>query len=234
MTQQLNSVDERMQDELLALVAGTLSDSDFERVANAVANDPALQQSLQHLEMIHAGLLRITEPAGEAAAVGATTARVLQQISTTAALSTNSESVAPRLPYFFGWLHSRWVWICQPAQARWAYGAVVAQTAVILVLTTQAVPQQPDEAGAMRGGSASTSSKQLGVMQGHVLFTVRFAATTPESSLRGLLLAIPAEIVSGPNQLGQYKISVALNYRDLAQRRLAESKFVDEVVEIKP
>ena len=234
MTQQLNSVDERMQDELLALVAGTLSESDFERVANAVANDPALQQSLQHLEMIHAGLLRITEPAGEAAAVEATTARVLQQISTTAALSTNSESVEPGLPYFFGWLRSRWVWICQPAQARWAYGAVVAQTAVIVVLTTQAVPQQPDEAGAMRGGSASTSSKQLGVMQGHVLFTVRFAATTPESSLRGLLLAIPAEIVSGPNQLGQYKISVALNYRNLAQRRLAESKFVDEVVEIKP
>ena len=234
MTQQLNSVDEHMQDELLALVAGTLSEPDFERVANAVANDPALQQSLQQLEMIHAGLLRITEPAGDAAAVAATTARVLQQISTTAALPTDSESVAPRLPDFSGWLRNRWVWICLPAQARWAYGAVVAQIAVIVVLTTQAVPQQPDEAGAMRGGSASTSSKQLGVMPGHVLFTVRFAATTPESSLRALLLAIQAEIVSGPNQLGQYKISVARNYRDLAQQRFAESKFVEEVVEIKP
>ena len=233
MMEKVNEDDNRMQDDLIALLAGTLDEPDFERVASAVAKDPALQQALEHLELIHAGVLRNAAPADDAAAVAATTSRVLKQISAAAAKPVKTGSAAGGLRDLAAWLHTAWVSICQPDRAGWAYGAVVAQAVVIVLLATNALPWQSEETSAMRGGPGLTDSKQLGVVPGNVLFTVNFSANTPESTFRALLLEIQAEIVSGPNQLGQYRISVARNRSDLAQQRFKESEFVEQVVELK-
>lgn len=225
--------DIRMQDDLIALVAGTLDGPDFERVASAVAKDPALQQALQQLEMIHAGVLRNALPVMDATAVAATTSQVLKQISASAATPVKTGFAVAWLRDLSAWLHTTWISICQPDRARWAYGAVIAQAVVIVMLATNALPWQSEETSAMRGGVGPADSKQLGVVPGNVLFTVNFSANTPEATFRALLLEIQAQIVSGPNQLGQYRISVARNRSDLAQQRLKESEFVEQVVELK-
>lgn len=234
MTKEDNQANTRMQDDLIALVAGTLDEPDFERVSSAVAKDPALQLALHHLEMIHAGVLRNAVPVDDEAAVAATTTRVLNQISASAATPATTDFAATRLRNLSAWLHNTWISICQPDLARWAYGAVVAQAVVIVALATNAMPWQAEETSTMRGGGGPADSKQLGVVPGNVLFTVNFSANTPESTFRALLLDIQAQIVSGPNQLGQYRISVARNRSDLAQQRLKESKFVEQVVELRP
>ena len=233
MSKQFNKVDIRMQDDLIALVAGTLAPNDFDRVASAVADDPSLQQALKHLEMIHASMLRNDVTADDPSAVAATTERVLKQISIAPAAPVKTGSLFIRLRDLAPWLHATWIAFSQPERVRWAYGAVAAQAVVILILATNAMPWKSEETSAMRSGSGPTDSKQLGLVPGHTLFTVNFSAETTEATFRALLLEIQAEIVSGPNQLGQYRISVARNRSDLAQRRLKESQFVEQVSELK-
>jgi hypothetical protein len=234
MTRDALDADNRMQDDLIALVAGTLDEPNFERVASAVAKDPALQQALKHLELIHAGMLRNAAPTDNAAAVAATTERVLNQIGAAAPASVDTGFTPAALRGLSNWLHTTWTSICQPDRARWAYGAVAAQTVVIVLLASNAMPWRSEETSAMRGAAGPTNSKQLGVVPGNVLFTVNFSANTPESAFRALLLDIEAEIVSGPNQLGQYRISVARNRSDLAQRKLNEAEFVQQFREMEP
>lgn len=232
MTQQLSDLDKHLQDDLIALVAGTLDGPDFERVCSAVAKDAALRRQLQNLEMIHAGMLRDLQPAEDASLVAATTAQVLRHIADSSQTSLKTAPVPTRQRDLAAWIRTTWVWICQPERARWAYGAVVVQAAMIVFLAINTIPWQAVETSAMRGGVGGANSKHVGVTQGNVLYAVTFSESTPESSMRALLLEIQAEIVSGPNQLGQYKISVARNRSELAQHKLKESNFVHQVFEL--
>ena len=64
------------------------------------------------------------------------------------------------------------------------------------------------------------------------MLSVSFEPSTPESSIRGLLLELEAQIIAGPTQLGQYKIEVARNRKPLALLKLKQTNFVEQVTEI--
>jgi hypothetical protein len=102
LNKQLKQADEKIQDDLIALVAGNLSALKFEHVVTAVANNSGLQQRLKHLELIHAGILRNLVPANDsAAALAETTAWVLARIAVPMSLPL----LKPKKPS-----HFRFVW----------------------------------------------------------------------------------------------------------------------------
>ncbi len=220
-------------DDLLALVAGSLDEQNFERVSRAVAQDPLLRQNLQHLEQIREGVLRQRAPAQNLDAIDATKKNVLAtlavgDLSVVEAEHNRNFNASPGL----GWLRKFWLIACRPANVRFTYSVVAVQAVCIVLLASNALPPLTGVAdtSAMRGNDG----KQLGTQPDNVFFNISFAASTPESALRALLLEIQADIVSGPDQLGQYRISVARNRSYLAQLKLREAEFVEQVLEVKP
>ena len=223
-------------DDLLGLVAGTLDANNFERVSRAVAHDPLLLKSLQQVEQIREGVLRSQAPVENLSAIAATHATVLDALATSSQLVMAVKNQGhSNDPGFASWRKKCLSIFFRPSAVGFAYGLVVFQAAVIAAFTlTSAAPTDGTETSAMRGATQATDNKQLGTQQDNIFLTVSFAASTPESTFRALLLEIQADIVSGPNQLGQYRISVARNRSYLAQVKLREAEFVEQALEVKP
>ena len=74
----------------------------------------------------------------------------------------------------------------------------------------------------------------IGVPAGHVVLVVNFAPDASEKQLRGLLLDTGANIVLGPSQLGEYRISVAGNLADAALKKLQGTALVESVKTFAP
>lgn len=214
-------------DDLICLVAGTLSEEDFLRVAAAVKHDIELQAQLVALENIRQSLVQSMSVAQNPAQAQTIATRVLQRVE--AAQTNQSTSAKPvaaerwpqRLRSFFS---------TQPRSAQWAYGLVLVQALGITYLMSGTL--QPADELASGPRSAGPHSKQLGVVPGSVVISVSFEAATPESSIRGLLLELEAQIIAGPSQLGQYKIVVAGNRSALAFQLLKEAAFVVQAIEV--
>ena len=214
-------------DELLALVAGTLNREDFLRVASAIKNDVALQTQLAGLEQIRRGLILSMDVAQTPAQTEAMAAKVLQRAgaaSAVNAVSTPSAGADSWLKRFGDFLST------SSKPARLAYGLVVLQAFGVAWLASSALQTTHEPASGTR--SAAPASKQLGVVPGSVVLSVSFEPSTPESSIRGLLLELEAQIIAGPTQLGQYKIEVARNRKPLALLKLKQTNFVEQVTEI--
>ena len=214
-------------DELLGLVAGTLNQDDFLRVAMAVTQSIELQAQLTVLENIRQNLVHSMSVADNQAHAQTMAAKVLQRVE--ASQKNQFATVKPiaaerwtkRLGNFFFRL---------PQPARWAYGLVLVQAVGITLLVSGTY--QPADKAASSTRSAGPASKQLGEVPGRVVLNVSFEANTPESTIRGLLLELEAQIIAGPTQLGQYKIAVARNRSALALMRLRESTFVEQAFEV--
>jgi len=224
-------------DDLLGLVAGSLDASNFERVSRVVAPDPLLRQRVEQLDQIREGVLRHQVLAENPAAIEATQKSVLGTLATVVPPSAEVRNrTIVNDSSFSQWLRKCWLFICRPANVGLAYSFVAVQAVVIVLLASNVMPGLDGDVdtGAMRGSTQGSDSKQLGTQQDNVFFAISFAANTPESTFRALLLEIQADIVSGPNQLGQYRVSVARNRSYLAQLKLREAEFVEQVLEIKP
>lgn len=210
-------------DDLLGLIAGTLNPDDFSRVAAAVKREPALQAQLASLEHLRHRLVQAMDLAPSPIQAQAMATNVLARIALNPAppaTPASPESWAQRLRHFFS---------ASPPPARWAYALVLVQALGMTWLASGAL--QPADPSAADTRSTNADSKQLGEVPGNVIISVSFDAATPESAVRGLLLDIEAQIIAGPTQLGQYKISVARNRRDLALTKLKEASFVAQLIE---
>ena len=214
-------------DELMGLVAGTLNNADFERVAKAVKSDVALQTQLAGLEKIRTGLIHFMDLEHSPIAVEAFAENMLQRVDATSAVKEKNTftriwmSRLTRLANFFSASHP---------SVRLAYSLVAVQAIGIAWLVTAGIQNNDWSTGSMR--SAGPASKQLGTVPDSVMFSVSFDPSTPEASIRGLLLELEAQIVAGPSRLGQYRIVVARNRSQLALLKLRESAFVEQAIEI--
>ena len=213
-------------DDLIDLTAGTLNEAAFSKVAQALGASPALQAQLAQLERVRDGLVRqnTAETSPQAAA------ELADKLA--ARLNTSQSQTPNPLPLRVPGVFERLLQRLTARKLGLAYGALALQLALLLVWSGMAL-QQPEPSGAsMRG--AGPDSKQLGSVPEMVYINVSFEPATTESSLRALLLEIQGEIVSGPSQLGQYRIRVARNRSDLALARLRETSFVEQAGEARP
>jgi len=214
-------------DDLLGLVAGTLNEGDFLRVAAAVKQDLELQAQLAALENIRQNLMQSMSVPQNPAQAKTMAATVVQRVELARANQTTSvkpvaaKSWTKLLSNFF--LKSR-----QPA--RWAYLLVLVQAVGITWLVGGTFQSAHESASSTR--SAGAASKQLGEISGSVVISVSFEAATPESAIRGLLLELEAQIIAGPTQLGQYRITVARNRSAFALLKLNEASFVEQAIEV--
>lgn len=214
-------------DELFGLVAGTLNKEDFLRVAMAVKQDIALQDQLAALENIRQSLVKSISAAQNPAQAQTMATRVLHRVE-----AAGTDQTAPSKPA----ATERWtkrlsnLFLMSPQPARWAYGLVLVQAVGMAWLASGML--QPADELASSTRSAGPDSKQLGVVPGTMVISVSFEAATPESSIRGLLLELEAQIVAGPSQLGQYKIAVASNRSALAFQVLKDTAFVLQAIEV--
>ncbi len=219
-------------EELMALVAGTLGDAEFSRVALALQGDASLRYQLAQLEQLRDGLVR-QAAAQTSPQAGAEMAKRLEK--TLQQEPTQAQTPQPtRQTGVFQRLLQR-ITTGKPGLAGLAglaYGALTLQL-LLLVVWIGVIKPLPESSGAgMRG--AGPDSKQLGSLPEMVYINVSFDPATTEASLRGLLLEIQAELVSGPNQLGQYRLRVARNRSELALARLRETVFVEQAGEVSP
>ena len=113
---------------------------------------------------------------------------------------------------------------------RSAYGLVAIQTVGLAWLINGAIQTNDGSTASTRSAGADT--KQLGTVPANVTFNISFDPATPESTIRGLLLELEAQLIAGPSQLGQYKIVVARNRAHLALLKLREAVFVESVTEL--
>lgn len=209
-------------DDLLGLVAGTLGPADFSRVAAAVKHSPALQAQLASLEQIRHRMELALDLAPTPAQAQALADRVLHRTGAGIASGATAHRRAPWSKRLLAFLSA------SPTPARWAYALVLVQAVGMAWWASGALPS--NDAADVR--SAGIDSKQLGEVPGAVVVSVSFDPTTPETTVRGLLLDIEAQIIAGPTQLGQYKLSVARNRRDLALGKLKEAPFVTQLTEL--
>jgi hypothetical protein len=209
-------------DELMALVAGTLDEEDFVRVAKAVKNDIALRIEFARLEQIRSGLARRVQTEKSPAEIDTFTEKVLQQLSGKNRVQTKKPSL------WAGWFDRFFT----PGSARLAFGLVAAQIIGIVWLANSALPVNIGEQGTADFRSTGSGITPHGATSEVRIFSVTFSPDTTESSMRGLLLELEAQIVAGPSQLGQYRISVARNRSQLVLLKLRESVFVEQVTEI--
>lgn len=213
-------------DELFGLVAGTLNQEDFLRVAMAVKQDIALQDQLAALENIRQSLVKSISAAQNPAQAQTMATRVIHRVE-----AAGTDQTAPSKPAATErWARLRNLFLMSPQPARWAYGLVLVQ-AVGMAWLAGGMLQPADEL-ASSTRSAGPDSKQLGVVPGTMVISVSFEAATPESSIRSLLLELEAQIVAGPSQLGQYKIAVASNRSALAFQVLKDTAFVLQAIEV--
>ncbi len=209
-------------DELLGLVAGTLDEEDFLRVAKAVRNDVALQAKLAVYEKIRSDLVDGVIFDRRQSAIDVFAESLIQHI--------DPSRPQRRKPHtgktWLSWLGK--IFVASSAPARFAYCLVVIQAVGIAWLLSSAL--QIDDSS-MSTRAAGADSKQLGAVPGSVTFSVSFDPAASESAVRGLLLELEAQIIAGPSQLGQYKIVVARNRGHLALLKLRETNFVEQVTE---
>ncbi len=210
--------------DLLALVAGTLSHEDFVRVAQAVKNDTALQGQLAIFERIRSDLIEAMVFDKRPASIEKFAENLVKRIEPQSAVSV-------KLNTNVGWL--KWIgglFQSSAAPARIAYCLVAIQTVGIVWLMSGALLSNDGSAASTRSTGADT--KQLGTTPASATFSVSFDPATPESTIRGLLLELEAQIISGPSRLGQYKVVVARNRSQLTMLKLQEAAFVEQVTEI--
>lgn len=210
--------------ELLALVAGTLSHEDFLRISKAVKNDAALQAQLAGFEEIRSELIDAMVFDRRQSTVETFAENLVRRVDPSRAAQgkANTDSTWAR------WLNNFFAGSSTPA--RFAYGLVAIQAIGIAWLVSGALQTYDGSTESTRTTGADT--KQLGATPASVTFSVSFDPTTPESTVRGLLLELEAQIIAGPSQLGQYKIAVARNRSHLALLKLREAVFVEQVTEI--
>ena len=211
-------------DELLALVAGTLNHDDFVRVANAVKNDAVLQAQLAGFEKIRSELIEAMVIDKRQVTVEIFAENLAKRVvpASTAPEKENAGSTRAN------WLGRLFTQSSKPA--RFAYALVAIQAVGIAWLVSGAL--QINDGSSSTTRTAGADSKQLGSAPSNVTFSVSFDPTTPESTVRGLLLEVEAQIIAGPSQLGQYKIVVARNRSYLALLKLREAVYVEQVTEI--
>ena len=210
-------------DELIALVAGTLSDADFVRVATAVKSDAALQAQLAGFENIRSELIKTMAFDKRQATAEVFAEDLVKRVERSGTALAKSKG------------NNRTSWLSRlfaqsPTPARFAYALVAIQAVGMTWLVSGGL--QTDSRSASTTRSIGADSKQLGSVPGNVTFSVSFDPATPESTVRGLLLEVEAQIIAGPSQLGQYRIVVARNRSHLALLKLREAVFVEQVTEI--
>jgi len=214
------------EDDLLALVAGSLSEAEFERVSLAVASNPVLQKQLDTLELLRSRLSLPLEPVYSEAENSAAAQKLLDK------MQLPPESHPAPSPKFVPTPHAGGKPWKPPKRMRWFYGAFAAQTLCLVWLAAGLLPSLQHKGESITDEPAQYRS--VGAPAGYVQLVVNFAPDTAEKSIRGLLLSIDANIISGPNQLGEYRISVAGNVADAALKKLQASNMVENVKEIKP
>ena len=211
-------------DELLALVAGTLMHDDFVRVAKAVNEDAGLQAQLAGFEKIRSELVSSMVFDKRRVTVETFAENLAKRVEPRGneAEKVNTDHIST------SWLHNFFMGPSTPA--RFAYGLVAIQAAGIAWLISGAI--HTNEGSTVSTRTAEPDTKQLGSVPANVTFSVSFDPATPESTIRGLLLELEAQIIAGPSQLGQYKIVVARNRSHLALLKLREAVFVEHVTEL--
>ena len=211
-------------DELLRLVAGTLKQEDFVRVAKAVKDDVALQAQLAGFEQIRSELIDAMVFDKRQVTVENFAENLAERVAPTSAAQEKVNIGST----WISWLNNFFAGASTPA--RFAYGLVALQAVSIAWLFSGALQTYDGSTTSTR--TAGAESKQLGALPSSATFSVSFDPTTPESTIRGLLLELEAQIIAGPSQLGQYKIVVARNRSYLALLKLREAVFVEQVTEI--
>ena len=211
-------------DELLRLVAGTLNHEDFVRVAKAVKDDVALQAQLAGFEQIRSELIDAMVFDKRQVTVKTFAENLAKRVDPSSAAREKANTGST----WISWLNKFFAGSSTPA--RYAYGLVAIQAVGIAWLVSGALQTYDGLTVSTRTTGADT--KQLGAAPASVTFSVSFDPTTPESTIRGLLLELEAQIIAGPSQLGQYKIVVARSRSHLALLKLREAVFVEQVTEI--
>lgn len=211
-------------DDLLGLVAGVLNHQDFVRIAKAVKNDAALQAQLANFERIRIELDHAIVFDRSQSTAGSFAENLAKRV---APIRIDTENTKPRRTWT-GWLHR--IYTVSSMPARIAYSLVAVQAVGIAWLVSGAV--QFNDGSTASSRTAAPDAKQLGSAPASVTFSVSFDPATPESTVRGLLLELEAQIIAGPSQLGQYKIVVARNRSHLALFKLREAIFVEQATEL--
>ena len=211
-------------DELLALVAGTLNDDDFVRVAKAVKDDVALQAQLAGFEQIRSELIDAMVFDKRQVTVKTFAENLAKRVDPSSAAREKANTGST----WISWLNKFFAGSSAPA--RYVYGLVAIQAVGIAWLVSGALQTYDGSTVSTRTTGADT--KQSGAAPASVTFSVSFDPTTPESTIRGLLLELEAQIIAGPSQLGQYKIVVARSRSHFALLKLREAVFVEQVTEI--
>ena len=211
-------------DDLLALVAGTLEHEDFVRVAKAVRNDAELQAQLASFEKIRSELVYAMVLDKHQVPVATFAENLAKRVEP----GSNVRKKASAHSAWTSWLHN--FFSASSTPARFAYGLVAIQTVGLAWLINGAIQTNDGSTASTRSAGADT--KQLGTVPTNVTFSISFDPATPESTIRGLLLELEAQLIAGPSQLGQYKIVVARNRAHLALLKLREAVFVENVTEL--
>lgn len=215
-------------DDLVALVAGTLGHEDFVRVAGAVKNDIALQAQLSALEKIRSELIQAMAFDKRQVTAEIFAENLVMRVMPS---HTAPEKLKTGLKTGNNWMNRlQRFFTLSPTPARFAYALVAMQTVGIAWLLSGVLQSNDGSNSSTR--STGADSKQLGSVPGSVTFSVSFDPATPESTIRGLLLEVEAQIIAGPSRLGQYKIVVARNRSHLALLKLREAVFVEQVTEL--
>jgi hypothetical protein len=214
------------EDELIGLVSGSLPESEFDRVSRAVSASSELLKRLEQLEFIRDGLMHEFEPTYTEAEDKQAAQHILQKLDAPPLLP----SVAT--PQYVPSAHAGGKPWKPPKRARWLYGALAAQALCILGLGVIALPMlhltSTSEQSVARSDDAPVY-RSTGAPEGSVMFVVNFAPTVTEREIRSLLLAAYATIVSGPTQLGEYRLAVEGNKADAALKKLQNVAAVESV-----
>ena len=216
------------KDDLIGLVAGSLSESDFARVSLAVSKDVSLQNDVAALEMLRSRLAVKYEPAltsqdYQTAALRALSSLGISRQSNSDESFKSAKTTSKYIPTKHG---GGQVWA--PKKARWLYGAFAAQTLCLVWLAAGLLPSmqqnKPVMISAVDGG---VQYRSAGAPAGQVLVVINFSPDASEKNIRSLLLGAGATIVDGPNQLGEYRLMVASHLADAALKKLSAAAFVE-------
>jgi hypothetical protein len=219
------------KDDLIGFVSGSLGGADFARVSLAVSQDSNLQNEVAALEMLRSRLAVPHEPVLTNADNEAAALRALSCLGVPHNLAVASE--APRSRYVPTKHENGKAW--KPKKMRWFYGAFAAQTLCLVWLAAGMLPSlQKDKPVLVSAADSEVLYRGMGVPAGHVVLVVNFAPDASEKQLRGLLLDAGANIVFGPSQLGEYRISVAGNLADAALKKLQGTALVESVKTFAP
>ncbi|MEY4911261.1 MAG: hypothetical protein RL761_924 [Pseudomonadota bacterium] len=201
------------QDEdVIAFVAGHLDAPAYERIATAAKSDPALAAKIQALQIVRSRLDKRFDPNYSQADNEAAAQALLQKLN------------APAPPRYIPTAHEGgkpW----SPRRKRWTMAALAAQSALCLgLLGHLALPILTSNS---KPSGVVVASRSAGLPAGQVELTVSFSPQTTEKEWRGLLLGVDAQLLSGPTQLGEYRLSVAANVADAALKKLQTTPFVE-------